>query len=122
IAREVFSFQGDGTDLRVWAASLAHRQVHDQHRRPVHAGVGADGSGDIRRVVGALPPELANVLLLRVVVGLDEAGAARVLGISTASVEGAAQRAAWLVADCLASGPAPGAARTARTEWACAWC
>ncbi|KUL43779.1 RNA polymerase sigma factor [Streptomyces regalis] len=119
IAHEVFSFQGDGTDLRVWAASLAHRQVHDQHRRPGHAGVGAGGSADFRRVVSALPPDLADALLLRMVVGLDEAGAARVLGASAPSVEAAAHSAARLVADCLASGPAPGAPRT---EWACAWC
>ncbi|MGW0697814.1 hypothetical protein ACWD0A_00380 [Streptomyces sp. NPDC002867] len=44
---------------------------------------------------------MAEALLLREVVGLDDTAAARVLGATAASVQDAADRAAWLVADSL---------------------
>ncbi len=118
IAYGVFTFQGDGADFRAWAASLARRQVR-HHPRPGPAGARAGGTDNARRVLSALPPDLAETLLLREVVGLDDAAAARVLGTTAASVQTAADHAARLVADCLASRPKPDGPDT---EMACAWC
>ncbi|MEU1940824.1 RNA polymerase sigma factor [Streptomyces coeruleorubidus] len=115
IAHEVFTFEGDSADFRVWALSLARRQIRD-HPRPDPAAPATD---DIRRPLCRLPPDLADALLLRQVAGLDDAAAARVLGTTAPAVQAASRRATWLVADCLTSRPTPG---SPRTEWACAWC
>ncbi|WP_328875540.1 RNA polymerase sigma factor [Streptomyces sp. NBC_00287] len=116
IAQGVFSFHGDGTDFRVWVMSLARRQVEDHPQQVRPAGTDTD---DLRRALTALPSDLSEALLLREVVRLDDAAAARVLGTTAVSARAAADRAAWLVADCLASRPEPGGPRT---ELACAWC
>jgi RNA polymerase sigma-70 factor (ECF subfamily) len=118
IAHGVFSFQGDGSDFRVWAASLAHRRTRE-HPQPDLAGARAGVVDDIRYVLSALPPNLADALLLRVVVGLDDAAVARVLGTTAAFVHTTVDEALRLLDDCLASRPSPGAPRA---EWACAWC
>ncbi|MBC2906605.1 sigma factor [Streptomyces cupreus] len=118
IANGVFSFHGDGTDFRIWAASLTRRQTA-HCPRPDRADAHAGSPDDVWRPLSALPPDLADALLLRQVVGLDDTAAAQVLSTTAESVQAASQRARWLVADCLASRPTPG---DPRTEWACTWC
>jgi RNA polymerase sigma-70 factor (ECF subfamily) len=118
IANGVFGFRGDGTDLRVWAVSLARRRIPDRPR-PAPAPDRAGLADDVQHVLSALPPDLADALLLRVAVGLDDASAARVLDTTAPSVPSTAHHALRLVDSCLASRPFPDAPRE---QWACSWC
>lgn len=118
IANGVFTFQGDGTDLRVWAATLARRRI-PEHPQPAPATDRAGDADDVQHVLSALPPDLSDGLLLRVAVGLDDAAAARVLNTTAPSVQSTAHHALRLVENCLASRPSPD---VPRTEWACSWC
>ncbi|MDO0911260.1 hypothetical protein QQM39_10460 [Streptomyces sp. DT2A-34] len=120
IAHGMLSFHGDGTDFRIWAASLARRHLA-QRPQPDRAGARSSSSipDDVWRPLAALPTGLADALLLRGVVGLDDPAVAQVLGTTVESVRTAAEHAQWLVADCLASRPAPD---EPGAEWSCTWC
>jgi RNA polymerase sigma-70 factor (ECF subfamily) len=120
IAHGVFSFQGDGTDFRIWAMGLACGQAQEHPRPgPAKTRARADDTDDVRRALSALPSNLADALALREIAGLDDAAAARLLDTTVPFAQAAADRAAWLVADCLASRPAP---TGPSTEWSCTWC
>ncbi len=102
-ARSLHRFQGDATDLRRWLFTIARRRMIDafrsRARRPEDAvGVpatravteGADAAIDRRAwaedVLQQLPPAQAEVVMLRVVAGLDVAEVARIVDRSPGAV------------------------------------
>jgi len=142
IARDLRSYRGEGAGFRAWAASIArHRamdQLRRQSRRPVQASDGveqlqrmADGQDTAARaaeslatdaaiaLIATLPPDQAEAVLLRVVVGLDAQAAARVLGkragaVRTAAYRGLRRLARQLQPDTDATAPVPDTAPAAR--------
>jgi RNA polymerase sigma-70 factor (ECF subfamily) len=115
IARDLHTFHGDLDGFRGWAATIARHRALDhlrRHaRRPAAVSVPSDdlaglAAGDdtaatavdalaTRAAVGliaSLPPDQAEAVLLRAVLGLDAARAAAVLGKRPGAVRTAAQR------------------------------
>jgi RNA polymerase sigma-70 factor (ECF subfamily) len=115
IARDMRSYRGEGAGFRAWAASIARHRALDhlrrQSRRPVNATDGvdqlqwlADGQDTAAHaadslatdaaiaLIATLPPDQAEAVLLRVVMGLDAQAAARVLGKRAGAVRTAAHR------------------------------
>jgi RNA polymerase sigma-70 factor (ECF subfamily) len=108
VARALPTFSGDETAFRSWVFTIAHRRLVDHHRASARRprtrsltppeGDGYDGSVElvgpddpaaevtaalagheaVRRIVALLPPDQAEIVLLRVVAGLpvDEVAAA----------------------------------------------
>lgn len=102
-ARSLHRFHGDPTDLRRWLFTIARRRMIDtfrsRARRPEDAiGIpttgavteGADAAIDRRAwaedVLRQLPPAQAEVVVLRVVAGLDVAEVARIVERSPGAV------------------------------------
>jgi len=102
IGRNLPAFEGDEAAFRGWAFSIARRRIVDLRRRrgrrqtepapaetfagiagsddPEAAALGVLGADDVRRgIVELLPPDQADVILLRVVGGLDASQVADVL-------------------------------------------
>jgi RNA polymerase sigma-70 factor (ECF subfamily) len=101
-ARNLTSFEGDEDALRGWLFTIARRRLTDHHRRArVRPSTPTDdtrtldaptpsaetdalggGLGDeaARRIVSVLPAEQAEIVLLRVVAGLDVAQVAEITG------------------------------------------
>ncbi|MEV6843621.1 sigma-70 family RNA polymerase sigma factor [Actinoplanes sp. NPDC051411] len=112
IARDLRSFRGGGRAFRAWAAVVTrHRAIdHLRGRRPsmtlpaeawpaVTAGDDVEGevldnidTATALAMIAALPPDQAQAILLRVVVGLDAATAGRILGKRPGAVRTAAHR------------------------------
>lgn len=114
IARDLHSFRGDPDAFRAWAATIARHRALDHlrriRRRPVVAGneellAMVAGAGDTERLameslstaaavdlIATLPPDQAEAVLLRVVLGLDAPAAARVMGKRPGAVRTAAHR------------------------------
>jgi RNA polymerase sigma-70 factor (ECF subfamily) len=114
IARDLAAFRGDGQGFRGWTATIARHRALDHlrylRRRPVDhqpADQLTDRAGpddtEIRalttvsteeaiRIIGTLPRDQAEAVLLRVVMGLDVATTARVLGKREGAVRTAAHR------------------------------
>ncbi|MFJ6126752.1 RNA polymerase sigma factor [Streptomyces griseoviridis] len=114
IARDLGRFKGDGAGFRGWTATIARHRALDHLRRlktrPRAGALEPDvlelpGPHDTHdqalealstaralELVRTLPPDQAEAVLLRVVVGLDGPGAARVLGKSPGAVRTAAHR------------------------------
>lgn len=114
IARDLPSFDGDMDGFRGWSATIArHRAIdHIRHRKRRPAGdAPADGlvdrpaSDDTEKTVldtlsaqqalamiGRLPREQAEIIILRVVVGLDAKTVGRMLGKRAGAVRTAAHR------------------------------
>ncbi|MFE4425240.1 RNA polymerase sigma factor [Streptomyces sp. NPDC056817] len=112
IARDLDRFQGDGAGFRGWSAAIARRRALDQlrhsRRRSIATAlepelaeipsshstcdqVRASLSTDhVLTLIRGLPRDQAEVVLLRVVVGLDGPAAARVLGKRPRAVQAAA--------------------------------
>jgi RNA polymerase sigma-70 factor (ECF subfamily) len=110
VARAIDRFVGDEQEFRAWIFSIARNKVIDQvrrdARRPTRLFVGTgeiNGNGhDTRDVaedyeddqatrqafalVRGLPPTQAEVILLRVIAGLDPAHVARLLGKTPGAV------------------------------------
>src|SRR5262245_52836720 len=103
IARDLPGFHGDGSGFRAWAVTIARNRALDylrhQRRRPQPAGIAAtelvdrpseeDTAGaaldrvstdDAIALIAALPRDQAEAVLLRTVMGLDVATAAKILG------------------------------------------
>lgn len=110
VARGLASFSGDEAAFRSWVFTIAHRRVIDHHRatarrprtRTLHAtegdqhdsplefAAGDDPAGEVldavagdeavRRIVALLPPDQAEVVLLRVVGGLPVEDVATITG------------------------------------------
>lgn len=131
IARRLSRFTGDEREFRGWIFTTARRRVIDSHRRgalrpesPV--GVGAeflDRAGpddtpgaaleDISTaaalaLIATLPPDQAEIIVLRVVVGMDAKAVAGVVGKSPGAVRVAAHRGLRALGARIAG--APGAA------------
>jgi RNA polymerase sigma-70 factor (ECF subfamily) len=101
IVRDLHGFEGDGDAFRGWAASIARHRALDHvryhQRRPAVSvstetlvdraarddtptdAVDALASERVLALVQTLPPEQAEAVLLRVIIGLDAKSAARVL-------------------------------------------
>lgn len=100
VVRGLRGFRGDATAFRSWLFTIAHRRVIDarraRRRRPetpmadppdvaaapdtadvAEAGMAAERAAAL---IAALPAEQAEVVLLRVVAGLDVAAVAAILG------------------------------------------
>lgn len=116
IARNLGAFRGDEDAFRGWAFTIARRRLIDARRRRarrpedavdravlerVHqpadpADIAADAiSGDAaaRRIAELLPPDQAEIVLLRVVADLDVATVARITGKRPGAVRVAQHRA-----------------------------
>ncbi|AZM60413.1 MULTISPECIES: RNA polymerase sigma factor [unclassified Streptomyces] len=114
IARDLGRFKGDGAGFRGWTATIARHRALDHLRRqrvrPRPSAIEQDvldlpGAQNTHEqameamsteyaleLVGALPRDQAEAVLLRVVVGLDGPAAARVLGKRPGAVRTAAYR------------------------------
>ncbi|MBN1172353.1 MAG: sigma-70 family RNA polymerase sigma factor [Micromonosporaceae bacterium] len=114
IARDLRAFQGDGEAFRGWAATICRNRATDhlrqQRRRPAQpaadeafAGLIAEqdtardalsslSTEQIVALIAKLPPDQAEAVWLRVVMGLDVATVAGLLGKRTGAVRTAAHR------------------------------
>ncbi|MEV4508290.1 RNA polymerase sigma factor [Dactylosporangium sp. NPDC049525] len=112
VVRDLPRFAGDATAFRVWLFRIArHRAIDDgrrvwrrreESRDHVESGWPApDAATEViehagtewaLRLIGELPPDQAEAVLLRVVAGLDVAGTAEVLGKRPGAVRVAAMR------------------------------
>jgi RNA polymerase sigma-70 factor, ECF subfamily len=124
VARDLPGFRGDGDGFRGWVATVARHRATDHlrraRRRPQPAAVTVadletwaasdDTAGqalelmataEALALISQLPRDQAEVVLLRVVMGLDTAATARVLGkrpgaVRTASYRGLRRLSGWL--------------------------
>ncbi|WP_200834397.1 RNA polymerase sigma factor [Amycolatopsis alkalitolerans] len=114
IAKGLSSFKGDFDGFRGWATTIARNRALDHlrrlRRRPLAAftdeelmelpgradtagsAVDSLGTDAALALIAKLPRDQAEAVLLRVVVGLDAAGAAKVLGKRPGAVRTAAHR------------------------------
>jgi RNA polymerase sigma-70 factor (ECF subfamily) len=114
-ARDLASFTGDYDAFRGWVITIARHRAQDQARHrsrrlaatpvPVEdlAGLSAAddtaasaiealGTDEALRLIAALPPDQAEAVLLRAVVGLDAKTAAKVAGKRAGAIRSAAHR------------------------------
>jgi RNA polymerase sigma-70 factor (ECF subfamily) len=122
IARDIATFHGDGDGFRGWAATIARHRAMDYlrrvRRRPVAAFPVEDltdywvsrddtllladtgiGTRAALAMIASLPPDQAEAVLLRVVMGLTAETAAQVLGKRAGAVRTAAHRGLRRLAD-----------------------
>jgi RNA polymerase sigma-70 factor, ECF subfamily len=114
IARDLRTFSGDWDGFRGWTATVARHRAMDllraQRRRPQASAPveylselsGADDTADramelvttdaALALIASLPPEQAEAVMLRVVVGLDAKTTGRILGRRAGAVRTAAHR------------------------------
>jgi RNA polymerase sigma-70 factor (ECF subfamily) len=113
IARDIRRFQGDVSAFRGWTATIVRHRAMDHlraaNRRPATPvetlTLDRPGGDDIEQsvletlstesalaMIMSLPPDQAEAVLLRAVVGLDAVSAARVLGKRPGAVRVAAHR------------------------------
>ncbi|MFC5799673.1 RNA polymerase sigma factor [Streptomyces formicae] len=130
IARDLGRFRGDGAGFRGWTATIARHRALDhlrrQQRRPRPSLVEQDllelphpddtaaaameslSTEQALALIGSLPREQAEAVLLRVVVGLDGPAAGRVLGKRPGAVRSAVHRGLRRLAGRVAQTGAPG--------------
>jgi RNA polymerase sigma-70 factor (ECF subfamily) len=123
VCRDLHRFRGDIDGLRAWCATVARHRALDHlrrvRRRPQTpwteeqlAGLASSAdtaasatdaldTGWALSLIASLPPDQAEAVLLRVVVGLDVASAARVLGKRPGAVRTACHRGLRRLADVL---------------------
>jgi RNA polymerase sigma-70 factor (ECF subfamily) len=114
IARDLGRFRGDGAGFRGWAATIARHRALDHLRRqrsrprvtvleqdvlelPGAEDTAAQALENLSTeqavaLIATLPPDQAEAVVLRVLVGLDGASAARVLGKRPGAVRTASYR------------------------------
>lgn len=115
VARDLQNFQGDYDGFRGWVATIARHRAIDHvrrhSRRPPMAPMPVEELADLAAaddtaasaldavstdaaisLIATLPPNQAEAVLLRVVVGLDAESAAKVLGKRPGAVRTAAHR------------------------------
>jgi RNA polymerase sigma-70 factor (ECF subfamily) len=114
VARDLASFSGDGDAFRGWVATIARHRALDHLRyrgrrpampMPVEELTGLAAADDTAaraleavstdaaiQLIATLPPDQAEAVLLRAVMGLDAQHAARVLGKRPGAVRTAAYR------------------------------
>ena len=127
VVRDLAAFRGELDGFRGWVATIARHRALDhlrqQRRRPLSAAaieqlvevpsdadtagsaVAAIGTDAALALIARLPPDQAEAVLLRVVVGLDAAGAAKVLGKRPGALRTAAYRGLRTLARMLAQPP-----------------
>lgn len=119
VARSLERFSGDETDFRRFAFTIARRRLSDHRRRRLRRRTdvvavetlsdrpGRDDPADAAignaaiAVIGRLPPEQAEVVLLRVVAGLDAAQVGQIVGKSAGTVRVIQHRALKRLAELL---------------------
>ncbi|HEY3733505.1 MAG TPA: RNA polymerase sigma factor [Streptosporangiaceae bacterium] len=124
IARGLTAFQGDSDGFRGWTATIARNRATDHLRQrgrrlqtiavPVEELTHVPGTDDTAgsaldamstaaavALIARLPPDQGEAVLLRTVMGLDAAGAGRVLGKRPGAVRTAAYRGLRKLADFL---------------------
>jgi RNA polymerase sigma-70 factor (ECF subfamily) len=124
VGRNLRQFEGDEAAFRGWAFTIARRRIVDLRRRrgrrqtdvapteefdaiagaddPESSAIDALGADEVRRqIVGLLPPDQADVVLLRVVGGLDAGQIADVLGKRPGAVRVLQHRALRRLAEVL---------------------
>lgn len=127
VIRNLGTFSGDEESFRAWLTVVARNTFRDQARAstrrpetpaaelPPSREVGADtadealerlGTEEALRLVATLPPAQAEMVALRVVVGLEPAEVGRITGRSSGAVRVAVHRALATLATRL-SGHAP---------------
>ena len=128
VARGLARFSGDEAAFRSWVFTIAHRRLIDHHRasarrprtRTLHATEGdysgpidlpagddparevldaAAGDEAVRRIVALLPPDQAEIVLLRVVGGLPMEDVAAITGRRPGTVRVLQHRALKRLAD-----------------------
>jgi RNA polymerase sigma-70 factor (ECF subfamily) len=115
IARDLPGFSGDSDGFRGWAATIARHRAMDHQRRhrrrPQSAATPIEDLSDLAAgddtaqsamdtvatraavaMIADLPPDQAEAVMLRVVMGLDAENAGRVLGKKAGAVRTAAYR------------------------------
>ncbi|MFD9970999.1 RNA polymerase sigma factor [Streptomyces sp. NPDC059017] len=124
IARDLGRFRGDEAGFRGWTATIARHRALDhlrrQKRRPqtslleqdvlelpggrdtADAALETVSTEQALALIGSLPRDQAEAVLLRVVVGLDGPAAARALGKRPGAVRSAAHRGLRRLAERLA--------------------
>lgn len=100
IARDLRTFRGDGNGFRAWAVTIARHRAIDHIRRrnpttplspydiphqpapdnPEHEAITTLATTTALTMIADLPPDQAQAILLRVVVGLDTSATAKILG------------------------------------------
>lgn len=125
IARDLGLFHGDADRFRGWTATIARNRALDHLRRAGRRPLPADddsaldlvpdradtagqalealSTGWAMRLIARLPPDQAEAVVLRVVVGLDAKAAADVLGKRPGAVRTAAHRGLRRLAELLES-------------------
>lgn len=117
VVRDLHSFRGGATDFRAWLFTVARHRAVDQGRaraaRPVvpvadpvstgrseashpsaeHDAAEREATATALRLVASLPPEQAEMVMLRVVAGLDVAAVAELVGKTPGAVRVAVHRA-----------------------------
>jgi RNA polymerase sigma-70 factor (ECF subfamily) len=126
IARDLTGFRGDEQGFRGWAATIARHRGLDHlralRRRPTIGNPGDEltdwaGPDDTEgwaletvstttavRLIASLPPDQAEAVLLRVVMGLDVTTTAQVLGKRAGAIRTAAHRGLRRLATMLEEG------------------
>jgi len=115
VLRDMDQFEGDESAFRVWTFTIArHQAVHWQHRRPEKVAVapsnaplpeasdtaaGADFSRAVMALIAALPANQAEVVMLRVVTGLDVDQVAAIVGKRPSTVRSLTHRGLRQLAD-----------------------
>jgi len=114
VARDIGGFHGDYAGFRGWVTTIARHRALDEARRrgrrpavavpaddltalPAANDTAADGIEAVSteaalRLIATLPPDQAEAVLLRAVVGLDAEAAGRVVGKRAGAVRTAAHR------------------------------
>ncbi|MFI7384523.1 RNA polymerase sigma factor [Streptomyces sp. NPDC049813] len=118
IAADLEQFRGDGARFRGWTATVARRHAL---ALPGPAGVSgpraragqepaSSSTARALELIGELPCEQREAVLLRAVVGLDDPAAARVLGTAPEAVSAAAREGLrWLARQLGTQAPEGGA-------------
>jgi len=126
VCRDLSNFRGDGDGFRGWVTTIArHRALDHLRARSRRPSAGASDTDLIERpgpehvesealasistraaldLISSLPPEQAEAVLLRTVMGLDAKSAGRVLGKRPGAVRTAAYRGLRALRDALEVG------------------
>ena len=103
VAKSISNFHGDGSALRGWILTIGHRRLTDefrrQERRLDHAAeliditdnatpedIVTESAGWAKRLLSQLPPQQADVVMMRVIGGLSVQEVADATGLSRANV------------------------------------
>jgi RNA polymerase sigma-70 factor (ECF subfamily) len=114
VARRIGSFHGGEHEFRGWLFTMARRKLIDRHRYEARRPVSPTGDGELLdrpaaddtgtaaldyfstetalALIATLPRDQAEIIVLRVVVGLDANAVAQIVGKSPGAVRVAAHR------------------------------